>query len=192
MPGDNPPDDLKNLWQELSVNPAPVPIDELRTEVGKLREGLRCRLVIGGAAALVVVVSYILFFFVFPSVFERTGAVMTIVGAGYLIGQILLRRSRKTLDPADTECLRFYRTELERQRDFHRGAWLWSRLALFLPGPLVFCVGFAQAHPRLALVEWFAGVTFLALIAIAVPLNLRLAQKYQRRLDALDRSQKGE
>ena len=38
MPGDYLPDDLKNLWQELSTNPVPVSIDGLRGEMGKLRK----------------------------------------------------------------------------------------------------------------------------------------------------------
>lgn len=33
---------------------------------------------------------------------------------------------------------------------------------------------------------WLEFVSLLVLVTIAVPLNLRLARKYQRRLDALD------
>ena len=89
-------------------------------------------------------------------------------------------------DVGETDCTDFYRTELERQRDFHRGRWFWSRLLILLPGPLVFCVGFAQAHPEIALVIWLEFAAILILAAIAVPLNLGLARKYQRRIDALD------
>ena len=192
MPGDYLPDDLKCLWQELSVNPAPVSPDELRTEVGKLKKWLGRRFVIGGGAALIVVVAYIAFFVIFPNVWQRVGSAMTVLGAGYMIGQILLRRSRMMLDTAGTECLRFYREELERQRDFHQGPWFWSRLVLILPGPLIFIVGFARNHPQWAPFLWFEAATFLAIAAIAVPLNLRLARKFQRRIDALDQSQRSE
>src|SRR5260370_27167279 len=93
-------------------------------------------------------------------------------------------------DMGETDCMSFYRAELERQRDFHRGRWFWSRLLIFLPGPLVFCVGFAQAYPGLALYIWLEFATLLILAPIAVLLNLGLARKYQRRIDALDASLK--
>jgi hypothetical protein len=173
-------------------NPVPVSPDELRAEVRKLERGLSRRLVVGGGAALIVVVGFVVDFFVFRGALERIGSIMTIVGAGCLIGQILLRRSRVIPDTAETECFRFYREEIERQRDFHRGWWLWSRIAAFLPGLFVFMVGVAKSYPQLAPLTWFQGATIPPLCALAVVLNLRLAQKYQRRIDALDRSQKGE
>src|SRR6202165_1474835 len=40
------------------------------------------------------------------------------------------------------------------QRDFHWGKWFWSRLLIFLSGPLIFCVGLAQAYPKIALFIW--------------------------------------
>jgi hypothetical protein len=88
------------------------------------------------------------------------------------------------------DCIRFYRRELERQRDFHRGTWLWSRLLIFLPGPLLFCMGFARVHPDAATYIWLEFAAIVVLAGIAVPLNLRLARKYQSRIDSLDRSSK--
>jgi hypothetical protein len=38
--------------------------------------------------------------------------------------------------------------------DFHRAKWFWSRFLIFLPGPLVFCAGFAQAYPEIAPFIW--------------------------------------
>jgi hypothetical protein len=42
------------------------------------------------------------------------------------------------INASDEDLVPFYRAELARQRDFHRGSWFWSRLVLFAPGPLVF------------------------------------------------------
>jgi hypothetical protein len=67
-------------------------------------------------------------------------------------------------DMDETESLRFYRDELERQRDFHQGRWFWSRLATF---------------------GWMELAAFIIFCACAVPLNLGLARKYQRRIDVL-------
>ena len=57
---------------------------------------------------------------------------------------------------------------------------------IFLPGPIIWFLGFAQAYSELAPFIWLEFVAFLILAAIAVPLNLRLARKYQRRIDALE------
>jgi hypothetical protein len=39
-----------------------------------------------------------------------------------------------------------FRTELERQRDFHRGTWFWSRLLILVPSYLLFVAGLAVAQ----------------------------------------------
>jgi hypothetical protein len=80
-----------------------------------------------------------------------------------------------------------YRVELERQRDFHRGIWLWSRLVIMFPSYMLFYLGFAMAHPEVG--RGFAAVIAACLIVLgiaAVPLNLRLSRKYQRQMDELD------
>jgi len=190
MQGDYLSNDLEILWKELSTNPLQISPDHLRKEAEKLRTGLRRRSVIGGGAALIVIAGWTLFFFVFPNALQRIGSVLTVAGAAYMVVQLRMRPARTMPDIGEIDCLRFYRTELERQRDFHRGKWFWSRLLIFLPGPVVWCVGFAEAYPKLAPFIWLELAAFLILGAIAIPLNLRLARKYQRRIDALDASLK--
>jgi hypothetical protein len=87
------------------------------------------------------------------------------------------------LDAASTSSA--YRAELERQRDFHRGSWFWSRQLLFLPGPVLFCVGEAVAQPESARAFLAILAAFVLLWLRAVPLNLNQARQYQRRLDEL-------
>jgi hypothetical protein len=191
MQGDYLPDDLKSLWQELGTNPVRISLDELQREAGKLKQGLRKRSFIGLGAALVVIAAFSVFFFVFPNKLQRIGSALTVLGTAYMVVQLRMRRAEFVPDVGETECVRFYRAELERQRDFHRGRWFWSRLMIFFPGPLIFLVGFAKAHPELATFIWLELAVFLILAIIAVPLNLRLARKYQHRIDALDALQKG-
>ena len=191
MAGDYLPNDLKVLWQELTTNPVQLTLDDLRKEEGKLRKGIRKRSVVGGGAALIAGVLWAVFFFVFPNVLQRIGSVLTVLGAGYGIIQLRLRPGHVMPDMGETESIRFYRAELERQRDFHCAWWLWSRLIILLPGPVVWMVGSVRAWPKAATLTWWTLATFLILAAIAVPLNLRLARQYQRRIDALDAWQKG-
>jgi len=190
MSGDYLPKDLELLWKEVSTNPLQLSPDQLLKESERLGKALRRRSVIGGGAAWIGIAAFTLFFFLFPNRLQRIGSILTVVGAGYMVVQLRMRPARAMPDIGETDCMRFYRAELERQRDFHRGTWFWSRLLIFLPGPLIFCVGFAQAYPELAVYIWLEFAAFLIGASIAVPLNLRSARKYQRRIDALNSSLK--
>jgi hypothetical protein len=57
---------------------------------------------------------------------------------------------------------------------------------IFIPGPAIWIVGFALAFPQMAIFIWLELAAFLVFAALAVPANLRLARKYQRRIEALD------
>jgi hypothetical protein len=184
------PDDLRTLWKELNNNPVSFSPDQLQNEMWRLQRGLLRRTALGGAAALIVAVGWGVFFFQYQNLLWRIGSILTVVAAGYIIGQIIMRYPRSIPEFGETTCIQFYRAELERQRDFHRGRWLWSRLLIFLPGPFVWFAGFAQTHAELAPFIYLELAAFLILLVIAVPLNLKLARKYQLRIDALDTSQR--
>jgi hypothetical protein len=185
MPANNSPDEIQDLWTGISVNVPQISVGDLRLRVKALRGTLRHRSIIGGGAAILVIASFTLFFFIFQSFLQRTGSIFTVAGAISIFVQLRMRSARPAPGFGETPCAAFYRAELERQRDFHRGKWFWSRLAILAPGPLVWLVGFGRANPNLAPFIWVSLTIFLLLIAIAVPLNLRLARAYQRRIDAL-------
>lgn len=182
------PEDLITLWKELSKNPRRLSPDQLRREMEWLRTGLRRRSMVGYCAAFIVIAGFTALVFRFPNVLQRIGSILTVLGAGYLVLQLRMRRAQIIPVTDEIDRVRFYRTELERQRDTHRGAWFWSRLMIFLAGPLIWLIGFAQARPKHVLFIWVEFAAVLMLAAIAVPLNLRLARRYQCRIDALDAS----
>jgi Mg2+/citrate symporter len=184
------PEDLKSIWEELDTNPVQLSPDQLRRETTKLQKGLRRRSVMGVGVCSFLIAGCTIFFFLFQNRLQRIGSVLTVAGAAYLLAQVLRMRARTVPDAVETDCVKFYRAKLERQRDFHRGKWFWSRMLMFTPGPVIFCIGFAQAYPKLAAGIRLELVAFLILVVIAVPLNLRLARKYRRRIDALGRSQR--
>jgi hypothetical protein len=136
---------------------------------------------------------------------EMLGAVLTIIGFSYSAWQIRQNRFRgaATGDAGDTASLDHLRTEVARQRDFHRGSRLWWRFLIAIPGPLVFFAGVVQAHPE---VLWIKATTqvpgaglptlevqmirfiIIALVVqdiAAIPLNLWTARRYQRQIDQL-------
>jgi hypothetical protein len=114
--------------------------------------------------------------------------ISTVAATLYMAHQLYERRDGKL--PSETcfsACTDFYRAELERQRDFHRGIWLWSRLVIIFPSYMLFSIGFAMAHPELG--RGFATAIAACLFVlgiVAVPLNLRMSRKYQRQIDELD------
>jgi hypothetical protein len=173
------------------MNPVGFTPGELRRDEEKLRRRVRRRSLVGGGAAWLVIVSATAWFFVFPNLLQRIGSVLTVVGVAYLLIQLRLRPARTMLDAGETESVQFYRAELERQRDFHRGGWLWSRAIAIIPGPVAFLVGFARAYPTLGTLIWLELAILPLALVVGMPLNLRLARQYQRRIDALDAWQKG-
>ena len=189
MRSDYLPDDLKTLWKDLATNPVPVSADDLRRESRKLRGGVGLRNWFASGVSFFVVVAYSVYFFVFKTALERIGSALAIAGAINVIVQFLRRPARPMPDAVAIECIRFYRAELERQRDFHLGKGVFSWLLPFLPGPIVWAIGFALAHPVFAPFIKLEMAAFLLIAAIVVPLNLRMARKFQRRIDALDASQ---
>jgi hypothetical protein len=95
------------------------------------------------------------------------------------------RREIPKAEASTSAVISFYRAELERQRDFHRGICFWSRLVSMIPGYVLFCVGLVIAHPRTKEVVAIVVTCFFALCVLAVPLNLRRSSKYQRQINEL-------
>jgi len=190
MPGEYLPDDLKGLWKELASNPVEVSPEDLRREAGKLRNFVRLRNAFVVGVCCFIIVAYCVFAYRSPTTLERIGAVLSIAGAANVIVQFLRRRSRKMPESGAIESIHFYRTELERHRDFHRGKGIISWLLPLLPGPILFNVAFAVDRPMFAPIVELQMAGFLVIAALVVPVNLWFARKYQRRIDALDASHK--
>jgi len=188
MRSDYLPDDLKSLWKELAAHPIAVSAEDLRREAGRLGSGVRLRNGFVVGVCCLIISAYGMFAYRSQTALERVGAVLAIAGAANVIAQFLRRPARKVPDACAIESTRFYRAELERHRVFHRGRGVLSWLLPLLPGPILFNVAFALDRPMFAAIIKLQMAAFLAIAAIVIPLNLRMARKYQRRIDALDAS----
>jgi hypothetical protein len=132
-------------------------------------------------------------YFLIPQPVARVGSVLIALGMAYLLGQIWLdqRRRRASRTAAETSrhinSLDYFRGELVRQRDFHRGAWFWSRMAVLFPGLLVFGIGAIVVFPWPDNLTGYAvtGVTVI-ICPIAIWLNRSKSKSYQRQIDSLD------
>jgi Mg2+/citrate symporter len=191
MANEIPPNDVKTLWQHQQPKEIRMSVDEIRKRAEQYRKRVHRRTLLGSAIAYSLIACFVLALFVLPNVLARTGSCLTIVACAYMLYQ-LHRRRGEALSPQSTGVagIRAYRTELERQRDFHRGRWFWSRLLIFVPSYLLFIAGFAIAHPELAKV--LAAIAMVAVIVaiLAVPLQQKESKWYQRRIDELDALEK--
>lgn len=191
MPGDCLPEDLQILWKEMAMNPSTFSPDQLRAEMEKLNEGRRRKWFVFLGALWLLIVVYALCFVFFANTLARIGSALSVVGFIYWLVQARGRRGRPISEMGDSNCVQFYRTELERRRDLSRGFPLWSRFLIAWPPLIVFNLGFAQLFPDVAPFMWFDCGTLVMAAVFLVPMSLKQARIYQRRIDLLDIAQRG-
>jgi len=144
---------------------------------------------VGFSTAAATYAIIILNFHFFHNTLMLIGSSLSLVGFGYLAVYALSKRARGLPDPGETDGLRFYRTELERKRDWIRGiAW---RLPVILVPVFLVDAGLIQLLLKfsafLAGISLSWGVFLLGFIGVWFPLkNSKTARKYQQRIDALD------
>jgi hypothetical protein len=191
---DELPDDLKIPWKEAGMNGLVFSPDQLRAEAEKIKAKMRRLYLVVSFGFSSAVASYAFIIFTFHYFHIRNalmlvGSSLSVVGFGYLVIDALLKRSRALAHLGETDGLRFYRTELERKRDWIRGiAW---RLPMVCVAAFVVDLGVTQELLKisafLAGVGFSFGVFVLGLCAVWVPVrNSRMARKYQERIDALE------
>jgi len=182
------PTDVKNIWQTQSVEGTTMSLEEIKKKMGQLQKKMRLRNAFVGLQLLLVVVICARLLSKAGNLIEGIGAALLVIGVSYVGYQLLLIRKKTASVIGENEPLAsvvFYRTELERQRDFHSGLWLCSRLVVILPGALVLLIGGVIEHP-----ERTHPIRFIMILVVfttlAVARSMRLARKYQREIDALD------
>jgi hypothetical protein len=152
-----------------------------------LMKTVRRRTLAGYAVCLFVILWLVHDYVLFSNTPQKVGSGIIVGGSLYMAYQLYRRRGGAfPPDPGSPAFADSYRAELERQRDFHRGVWLWSRVVFLFPGLLLLCIGFAIGDPRHGRYWATMAASFVIMSIAAVPLNLRLSRKYQRQIDELD------
>jgi amino acid transporter len=195
MPCDELPDDLKTLWKEAEMDRSIYSPNQLRAEAEKMQAKRRKDNLILSAVFSSAVASYAFFLFYFHNTLTLVGSGLAVVAFGYLVVDVLVRRARALPDPGETDGLRFYRAELERKRNWHRGI-PWRFMMLSLPLILV-SLGlgqvFAKISPIIPPLIWGWTLFLLVLLWVLGPAKHRkLARKYQERVDRLDSTAKSD
>jgi len=193
MTSDDSSRSVCDLWQSQPDGEFRISPEALRKKSKRLKRALLMR---DGTAWFVGLSEIAWFSYIFaiaPQPIVKIGSVLIMIGMAYLTGQIWLdqrnrRNSRARAEASgNVNSLDFLRAELERQREFHRGIWFWSRMAALFPALLVFGIGAAVVYPWPdSAVGWAVTAVAVAIAPVAIWLNRKRSRTYQRVIDDLD------
>jgi hypothetical protein len=189
------PEEPIDAWQADVTELSRMPVEMLRARAARLARRTRVRNYGGYATSAIVVTGALWWMTRIADPFATVGALLIMAGALTMAAQLRATRPEgwtagRAAALGRTASFDFHRADLERQRDFHRGAQLWIRLGVFAPGALLFFAGFARAYPHLAETIGWEALASVLLLGAAVPLNAWYARDYQRQIDALDHLRK--
>jgi len=195
MANHNPHDPLCSLWQGQTVAPFQMSPDELRQKMKQLNKQLKMRdsIVYVICIGEIAIFTFVILAMPAPATL-KIGLFLVILAMGFLVGQIWLDRNSRKVSGTTAAALGkagsvdFYRVELVRQRNFHRGVWFWSRLMALLPGLLVCDIWLIVRYPKhpMGYLGYVLTASLLLLCPWAVWLNWKKSLCYQRQIDALD------
>jgi hypothetical protein len=193
MTSDNSFANLCNLWQAQPQETFQMSPEELRHKWKRLNRALLIR---NGTVWFVCLFEIGVFAWLMielPQLFMKFASALVMVGMAFMTGQVGLdqrnrRASRLRAEASgNLNSLDFFRAELVRQREFHRGAWFWSRMALLMPAMLVWGIGVVVLVPwPEKIAGWSIVSVTLFIIPLAIQLNYMKSKSYQKQIDALD------
>jgi hypothetical protein len=181
--------DPRDLWQSQEVEEMKIPVEELRAKAAKFQSRIHWRNAREYVAALVVIATFGRALWKNPHIVPRIASALIVAGAIYIVWHLWKSGAPKFL-PADmgrVDCVRFYRRELERQRDLLRSVWKWY-IGPLIPGmalSFIYAVAIAPADRRWHRVV--GGAVLAAFIWIIGWMNQRAAGRLDGRIAELDR-----
>jgi hypothetical protein len=185
--------DPRNLWQGQEVEEMKISVEELRAKAAKFQSRIHWRNAREYVAALAVIVMFGRAFWRNSHIVPRIASALIIAGAIYIVWHLWKWGAPKFL-PADmgrADCLRFYRRELERQRDLLRSVWKWY-IGPIIPGMALGFINSVATAPSARRWHQFVAVAVLAaFIWIIVWMNQRAARRLDGRIADLDREAGG-
>jgi len=186
MENELPPYNLKSLWQNQSVEPVQMSLEEIRQKAKRFQKAIRNRNLREYVASAFVFAAFGYFMWRFPEM--RLACALILAGTVYVLYQLHTKGAAKTVPEslALRTCLEFHRRELQRQRDLLRDVWKWYLLP-FVPGLLAFIVLPLLHLPPEKWIRTLPVVLLWAAMFYAIwRLNRRGANKLQRQIDELD------
>jgi len=181
---------LQQAWQRQALEAPRISLEYLRHRMGALRRRALLRngfeYVTGVAGVTWVLWSQ--WDFIIARPMFTSGIFMWIAGVAYIMWQWHRRAGAQqpAAELGTLDALRFYRQELERQRDARRGNWRWWLPALVPCLMAIFLSLFLEVRP----IPWMPIGLLAAWVVVGVGLGIagyeRSARGYQQEIDALD------
>ena len=181
---------LQQAWQRQALEAPRISLDYLRHRTSALRRRALLRngfeYVTGVAGVTWVLWSQ--WDFIIARPMFTSGIFMWIAGVAYIMWQWHRRAGAQqpAAELGTLDALRFYRQELERQRDARRGNWRWWLPALVPCLMAIFLSLFLEVRP----IPWMPIGLLAAWVVVGVGLGIagyeRSARGYQQEIDALD------
>lgn len=185
--------EARDLWQSQRTEEFKMTPEAIHVRIEGLSSKARRRNYGGYLVCLFVVIGCLWWLKLFDDRLQQIGSILTMAGVAFMAWQLSSNARGETwargtaASLGGTSSVDFYRGQLARQRDFHRGRQFWLRMLTFVPGPVLFLIGFAGAHPEVAKTIRIEALVFGLLTVAAVPLNLWLASRYQRQINEINR-----
>jgi hypothetical protein len=191
MTPDVPPNDPRAVWQNEPKETLRMSPTELLNRIAQRDTAMARKQRVLYAGLIFNIILFVVLAFVFPMPMERVGCALTAVGWACVLQQVRRHRmgqkAREAM--AGAPSIDFYRTNLERQRDFAAG---WPWLLAAVPGPVLFFIGVTQqvADPFVQKFVYAMFPVLIALVAAAVALQARHARRFQREIDEVTQLQR--
>ncbi len=182
-------DDPRNLWQTQEVEEMRFSVEELRAKAAKFQRRVQRRNLREYLAALFVIVFCGVACWNTPQIVPRIAFALLIAGAIFYIWYLRRRGFARPVpeNMGSATCVRFYRNELERQRDLLHSVWKWV-LVPILPGmALLATYNIAIAPPAKRWQQFGYVLLEAAIFSAVVWLNMRAARRLDRRIAEIDR-----
>jgi len=190
MPDELPMNDPKKIWQDQPTEPIKMSLDEIRRKAEKFQTKSRLKVLMGMVIGLFVCVAFARMSAEIPDIVPRIGwGMLSLWGlyCAYATYKWIWPR-RLAGNATLTTSLDFYRSELERRRDYERNIWRRSGLTFCFAGLALALIPElipALQTPRLLL----KAAPFFTLLAIWFVLffyvRKRNRLKLQREIDEL-------
>jgi hypothetical protein len=181
-------DDPRDLWQTQEVEEMKITVEELRAKAGKFNRLIRWRNIREQVAALIIIVWAGISLWKVTDTVERIAFALVMAGAAYYMWHLKKWGSAMSL-PADmgrADCVRFYQSELARQRDLVGSIWKWA-IGPLLPGMALLNTYLIVFPPTSRKVSVANALLVGSLLSTVGWLNLRAARRLDRRIKELDR-----
>jgi hypothetical protein len=189
MSNDKPIETAKAAWQSQRVDAPLLSIDYLRNRSLEHTRERRTRRLLEYLLACAAVVMCVWFAAVVDSILFRVGIFVMLAGILYSLYDRWRRKAAwsLTLEGSAAEGLHFYKQELARLRDLHRGLWKVD-LPAGVPGAVVLLVwAFLERSASENRVRIIVLVFAVAVwILVALRHEAQAAKRYQHELDALE------